>query len=165
MRNLCVPTLIFCGVAFSSGAEELGTAFFGYSSEGPIVEMAPGHYYTVGTYTGTLDFADDGAILEHAAQQCMGFVDFAGEAGGYCTITAKTGDRLFAKWDCVPSDTVPEGAVGALACSWTINGGTGAFEGATGTARSTGVGTVTHPDGTSSGYDLYSSFDLVLASK
>jgi len=165
MRLLAIPALFLCIIAGPGGAEELGEAFFGYRSEGPIMEMAPGHFYTVGTYTGTLDFADDNVVLDHAAQHCMGFVDFAGDAGGYCIITASNGDRLFAKWSCVPTDQVPEGAAGALDCSWTFNGGTGGFEGATGTARSIGANTVTYPDGTSSGYDTYSSFDLVLAAQ
>lgn len=164
MRALTVPVLFLACMADVGTAEELGEARFSYTSEGPVMELALGHLYSVGTFSGTLDFVEDNAILEGAVQDCMGYADLPGEAAGYCIITATNGDRLFVDWLCGPNDPALAEANGAMSCSHIIDGGTGAFEDATGTAVSVSVTTSTHPNGRRSGYDTYSSFDLVLGS-
>ena len=169
MRLLIVATVLLAGMAGRSAAEDLGEAVFSYTSEGPVMALEPGHFYSVGTFSGILDFADDKAVLDGAAQDCIGYVDVA-EMGGHCVIPAGNGARLFVEWICGPPDPALAAPQGAMFCSHIIVGGTDAFEGATGTADAISVETSIRVDDTNLGHDIYSSsgrdtylsFDLVL---
>ena len=170
MRVLATGALLLAAMANSTAAEDLGKAAFRWTSEGPVMELEPGHLYSVGTFAGVLDFADDSAVLEDAVQDCMGYADL-GELAGHCAIRASNGDQLFTKLLCGPAGSAAAQAFRASSCSHIIVGGTGMFDGATGRANSASVeltsrqidDTLGHNTYLSSGYDSYSRFDLVLA--
>jgi hypothetical protein len=62
-----------------------------------------------------------------------------------------------------PAQDVPTGAPGADSCTLTFTDGTGALEGATGSATLTAACPVaSHPDGSASAFAMVKTFDLIL---
>ena len=105
--------------------------------EGEIVERSE---LLNGTESVTIDGAGDGAgsawtIVSMLAWN-LGLIDFAGE--GDLTLARDDGAELYAT---ATSVRVEESAAGELAfrATYEIDGGAGAFEGATGSVRASGV--------------------------
>lgn len=129
---------------------------FGWLAVGNITMIDQGHAFWVGQFSGVYTDSDISNPLNYSAWKCPGFNDVGTAAGGYCVITDGTGDALYAKW-------ANDGGVPVSKGTYVYTGGTGKFAGATGGGDFSGhfAGTA-HPDGTQSGYTVFSNAKLVL---
>jgi hypothetical protein len=90
--------------------------------------------FLVGTLSGRLVVEQEPRTLDGAQIACPGAVETDYAAGtqhgdGRCIVTTTGGDRLFARWTCAG---VPDkGCAGRFV----LTGGTGAFQGVTGTSE------------------------------
>ena len=133
-------------------ADEIrGEATFAWLAVGNTYTIGDGHPFFAGAFSGINVFKGDGGVLSNSAITCPGYNDIGVDAGGYCTVTASNGDKLFLKWTC--KATAP--GVGDLAAcegKTTVVGGTGKFEKATGGNDLVGHVRAVNPDGTTMGY-------------
>lgn len=188
MRVLALSALSIVATSSPLAAEDLGPAFAGFALQSFAgFETPSGQLFEVGAVTGTLDFENDAAVLEHAAIHCVSefqanstghcaFVTLAGAGSGSATQSAGTGgneahagendlNHLWASNTCqaAPPENIPPGVPAASQCTFTVIEGDGVFEGATGTATAIVAGDlVRHPDGSWSGFANFTSFDLTL---
>jgi hypothetical protein len=182
MRAFTVLTL--CALGGPLAAEELGRGFVGHEIKALAGLGAPsGPSTEVGTATGTVDFEDDPAILEHAPLHCVGLLGtepgmpcvFAALAEGGAALPpapdegaagdqAKDDDGLDHLWTGVMCGPVAADPPDNLTCTVTVVDVTGAFEGVTRTALATvAPPRVRHPDGSASAHAVVSGVELVLA--
>ena len=126
---LALATLL--AAAPAAAAEIKTEGVFAWSSTGTTYTLGDGHPYFVGAFSGINILNEDAGVLNNSAIECPGFNDIGVGAGGYCTVTASNGDKLFLKWSC---DAVAPAAGDLIACDGKtiVTGGTGKFEKATG---------------------------------
>lgn len=161
--SACVTLALTCVLPFEQAvAKEVKLSeqgVFGWVAIGNITMIDEGHAYWVGQFSGVYTEPDSSSPLNHAAWQCPGFNDVGIAAGGYCVITDRDGDALYAKWE-------NDGGVPVSKGSYVYTGGTGKFAGATGGGNFSGnFAGGPHPDGTQSGYTTFSNATLVLRDK
>lgn len=138
-------------VAPAFAAEIKGEATFAWLAVGNTYTIGDGHPFFAGAFSGINVFKGDGGILSNSAITCPGYNDIGVDAGGYCTVTASNGDKLFLKWTCkatAPSD----GDLASCEGKTTVVGGTGKFEKAAGGNDLTGHVRAVNPDGSTMGY-------------
>lgn len=132
-------------------AEVKGEATFAWLAVGTTYTIGDGHPYFAGAFSGINVFKGDGGVLANSAITCPGYNDIGVDAGGYCTVTAGDGDKVFLKWSCKAAAPAA-GDLASCEGATTVVGGTGKFEKATGgndfTAHVRGV----NPDGSTMGY-------------
>jgi hypothetical protein len=115
-----------CG-AVSAAEEGTVTAAAAWQGRGRIFDLGGGEALFIGAFGGVLFVENAQGDLHAARLLCPGTLETKGgsdayQAQGRCIITARTGDRVFARWDCA-------GSVGA-GCKGTfrLTGGTGRFQ-------------------------------------
>jgi hypothetical protein len=130
------------------------TGMFGWLGVGTAYQIEQDHIYWVGEFSGTF-FNDkgDGALLHYAAVKCPGFNDVymsqkKNKAAGYCVLTDRDGDHVYANWAC-------DGDTHQCKGTFTWTGGTGKYAKISGANTYTGILQVTHPDGKVSGYSIW----------
>ena len=136
-------------------AEDLKvTGEFGWFGVGKAHEIEKGHFYWVGEFSGTF-FNDkgEGSPLHRAGVKCPAWFDAdfnnkKSKAGGYCIMTDLDGDQVYATWQ----NAGTPGPGGKGPGTFTYTGGTGKYQGISGTNTFVGVTQVNWADGTSSGY-------------
>ena len=159
----CVALLLTCALpAEQAIAKEFKLSeqgIFGWLAVGNITMIDKGHAYWVGQFSGVYTEPDTSNPLNDSAWQCPGFNDVGTAAGGYCVISDAAGDALYAKWQ-------NDGGVPVSKGTYVYTGGTGKFAGATGGGDFSGhFAGGPHPDGTQSGYTVFSNAKLVLVDK
>jgi hypothetical protein len=127
------------------------TGEFGWFGVGKAHQIEEGHFYWVGEFSGTF-FNDegDGSLFHRAGGKCPAFFDAnyntnEATAGGYCVLSDTDGDKAFVTWE---SSGTPASGPG----TFTYTGGTGKYEGISGTNTFVGVTQVNWADGTSTGF-------------
>ena len=150
-------TVLGPGTTFAADYKMNGN--FGWLAVGAVTQIDKGHLYWTGQFSGPYQDGDKSSPLSNMSWDCPGYNDFGIVAGGYCVMTDNAGDALYAKW---PSDGTAPHASG----SFTFNGGTGKFAGATGGGKFTAdfVG-ASHPDGNQVGYSTFADDVLTISSK
>jgi hypothetical protein len=128
---------------------------FGWFGVGKAFEIEKGHFYWVGEFSGTF-FNDQGpgSPFHLAGVKCPAWYDLdlnrsKTAAGGYCIITDLDGHQAYLAWR-NSSNAVGPGALGPGTFEYT--GGTGKYQGISGSNTFVGVTQVNWADGTSSGY-------------
>jgi len=108
------------------------TAMSAWQGQGRFFQVGPDQAYFVGGFSGIMFVQDDkNGTLDAAKIVCPGTLDISLTQGaqsgeGRCVITAKAGDRVFARWTC--SGALLAGCAG----TFTLTDGTGGFAGITG---------------------------------
>jgi len=156
-----VPGHTFCiaaALALSCGASTLAqaedwkvTGQFGWFGVGKAQQIEKGHIFWVGEFSGT--FANDkgkGSPLDQTGWKCPAFQDLdlnqkKGKAAGYCLVSGHGGDQAYLSWRC-------EGDPQTCHGTFEYTGGTGKFQGISGSNTFVGHTQVNWPDGTASGY-------------
>lgn len=126
--------------------------YFGWLGVGKAYQIEKGHIYWVGDFSGS--FTNDkglGSPLDQTGWKCPGFNDLdfnnkKNKAGGHCIFSDPGGaDQAYASWQC-QGDTV--------VCHGTLEytGGTGKYQGISGSNTFVGHIGMNWPDGTASGY-------------
>ena len=147
--------LIFCGGAQADDWKVTGE--FGWFGVGKAQEIAKGHFYWVGEFTGSF-FNDkgEGSPFHRAGVKCPAWYDAdfnnkKSKAGGYCIITDLDGDQAYLTWQ--SAGTPGPGGRGPGTFQYT--GGTGKYKGISGNNTFVGVTQVNWQDSTSSGYSTW----------
>ena len=119
--------------AGSAAAAEEGTvnALASWQGQGRVFKTGDKQALFVGGFVGVFFVENDQGALHAARILCPGSLDIDLETGaqsgeGRCIITARGGDRVFARWTC--SGAHFKGCGGRF----TLTGGTGKFQGITG---------------------------------
>lgn len=119
------------GVHVAASAEE-GTvkALAPWHGQGQIFHIGPTKVIFMGAFSGIMyvetgDKALDALLMQCPGSQEISLDDYTTIASGYCSFEHAGGDRVFAKWHCA-------GEVGGCEGNMTLTGGTGEFEGITG---------------------------------
>jgi len=108
------------------------TAMSAWQGQGRFFQVGPDQAYFVGGFGGIMFVQDDKkGTLDAAKIVCPGTLDISLTQGaqsgeGRCVITARDGDRVFAKWTC--GGALLAGCAG----TFTLIDGTGRFAGITG---------------------------------
>jgi hypothetical protein len=141
--------MIFSGGTRAEDWKPVGQA--GFFGVGKAYQIEKGHFYWVGEFSGTF-FSDKGkgGLMDNAGVKCPAFSDTdtntkKGKAGGVCIISDSNGDQAYAKWQ-----NEGDGTTGPGTFEWT--GGTGKYQGISGSNTFVGHTEVNWPDGTASGY-------------
>jgi hypothetical protein len=153
---LSVATLS-TGLIFSGGtrAEDWKvTGDFGWFGVGKVFQLEKGHIYWVGEFSGT--FANDkgkGSPLDHTGWKCPGSNDLdrnnkKGKAAGYCIVSDPSGDLAYASWQCQGDTQICKG-------TFEYTGGTGKYQGISGSNTFFAETQVNWPDGTASGHSIF----------
>lgn len=146
--------LALLGVLFGSARAEDWKVVgeFGWFGVGKVQQLEKGHLFWVGEFSGTF-FNDKGAgsPFHLAGVRCPASndVDLNGKknkAAGICVISEPGGaDQAYFTWHC-------EGDTETCHGTFDYTGGTGRYQGASGSNTFTGVIHVNWPDGMASGY-------------
>jgi hypothetical protein len=104
-----------------------------WDGQGQIFHIGPAQALFVGAFDGIMyvqtgEDALDALLMLCPGSQEISLDDLTTIANGYCTFENADGDRVFAKWYCA-------GEVGACQGQMTLTGGTGKFEGITGSGE------------------------------
>ena len=103
-----------------------------WSGEGTIHSISTDRMLFMGEFEGimyaeTAEGELDAAFASCPANQYINIKSKKTEASGYCNIAVSGEDTVFAEWTC-------EGELGACKGKFTLTGGTGKFEGVTGSS-------------------------------
>ena len=128
------------------------TGNFGWFGVGKVQQLEKGHLYWVGEFSGTF-FNDkgEGSPFHLAGVRCPGSNDVdlnnkKGKAAGTCVISEPGGgDQAYLTWRCEGDTQICRG-------TFDYTGGTGKYQGVSGSNTFTGVIHVNWPDGMASGY-------------
>jgi hypothetical protein len=130
------------------------TGEFGWFGVGKAYEIEKGHFYWVGEFSGTF-FNDKGkgSLFHRAGVKCPAFFDAdfnnkKSKAGGYCIISDKEGDQVYCTWQ-------NQGDTATSPGTFQFVGGTGKYQGITGSYTFVGVTQVNWSDGTATGYSTW----------
>jgi len=123
----------------------------GFLGVGKVYQIEKGHLFWVGEFSGTF-FNDKGkgSLLDNAGIKCPAYNDIdtnnkKSKAAGYCVMSDPNGDQAYLKWQ-----NEGDGITGPGTFEWT--GGTGKYQGISGSNTFVGHTQVNWPDGTASGY-------------
>jgi hypothetical protein len=126
-----LAAMVMLGASLSASAEEGGVkAIAPWKGQGYAFPIGNDRVYMVAVFSGTI-FVDDGKGPLHAGSivcpaTMEGDLNTMTKTGqGHCILTNEDGDRVFAHFTCTGD---PEGCRGPF----TLDGGTGRFEGITG---------------------------------
>ena len=155
IKKVCVAVvaaMITFGLSSAGQADDWkATGEFGWFGVGKAHQIEEGHFYWVGEFSGTF-FNDkgEGSLFHRAGAKCPAFFDanyntHESTAGGYCVLSDTDGDQAFVTWE---SAGTPASGPG----TFTYPGGTGKYEGISGTNSFVGVTQVNWADGTSTGF-------------
>jgi hypothetical protein len=142
-----------CGLCTAAYAEDWKvTGEFGWFGVGKPQQLEKGHVFWVGEFSGTF-FNDkgQGSPLHLSGWRCPGSndVDFnskKNKAAGTCVFSEPGGtDQAYATWRC-------EGDTETCRGTFEYTGGTGKYQGISGSNTFTGVIHVNWPDGMATGY-------------
>lgn len=161
MRRI-ITIAALCGLVATaqvSAAEITGNAYFGWLATGATHMIGDNHPFFVGSFSGTLKTDDPASPLSNTAIQCPGYNDIGVDAAGYCITTDADGDKYVTKWSCKAIAPV-KGTIAGCEGSATFTGGTGKYAKATGGDQFKAYTVAIHPDGTASGYSLFTDFKL-----
>src|SRR5688572_30573882 len=121
------------------------TGEFGWFGVGKAHQVEKGHFYWVGEFSGTF-FNDKGkgSLFHRAGVKCPAFydADFNNKkhrGGGYCIMTDADGDQAYATWQ-NQGDTITGPG------TFQYTGGTGKYQGITGSNTFVGVTQVNWAD-------------------
>lgn len=133
--------IFFLGLSFSAQAQEQGqenqpkqegtvSAVGPFLSTGEVSDTAPGERTIVGTFEGVMYIDSGEGLLDMAGFACPATVELDTSSGmltsnGKCTLTGVQGNSVYAEWSC-------KGRVGNCQGDFKLTGGTGPFEGITG---------------------------------
>jgi hypothetical protein len=127
------------------------TGEFGWLGVGKPFQIEKGRIYWVGEFSGVLA-GDKGnaSPLDQTGWKCPGFNDLdfnnkKSRAAGYCIMSDTGGDQAYASWQCEGDTQICHG-------TFNYTGGTGKFQGISGSNTFVGHIQVNWPDGTTSGY-------------
>lgn len=127
------------------------TGELGFFGVGKAQQLEKGHVYWVGEFSGTF-FNDkgDGSLFQFAGVRCPASQDLdfnrkKSKAAGICVLSDPNGDQAYLTWQC-------EGDTHACHGTFDYTGGTGKYQGISGSNTFTGVTQVNWPDGMASGY-------------
>jgi hypothetical protein len=130
------------------------TGDFGWFGVGKVFQLEKGHIYWVGEFSGT--FANDkgkGSPLDHTGWKCPGANDLdfnnkKNKATGYCIVGDPGGDLAYASWQCQGDTQICNG-------TFEFTGGTGKYQGISGSNTFFAHPAVNWPDGTASGHSTF----------
>jgi hypothetical protein len=141
--------LLLCSAAPAQDWRAVGT--FGWMGSGKAYEVEKGHFYWVGEFTGTF-FSDkgEGGLFHMEGVKCPAYFDLdanrgAHSAGGYCIVDDGAGSQAYLAWQ-----NKGDGRKGAG--TFTYTGGTGKYQGISGSSGFGSLIRVNWADGTTSGY-------------
>lgn len=124
---------------------------FGWFGVGKAHQIEKGHFYWVGEFTGTF-FNDKGkgSLFHRSGVKCPAYMDAdfntkKSKTAGYCIISDPDGDQAYLVWQ-AQGDTVSNPG------TFEYTGGTGKYQGISGSNTFVGVVHINWPDGTSTGY-------------
>jgi hypothetical protein len=144
-------------LAMPAHAADKVTGEFGWFAVGKAQQIEKGHFYWVGEFSGTF-FNDkgEGSMFHRAGVKCPAWLDAdfnnnKSKAGGYCIFTDLDGDQAYVTWQ----NAGTPGPGGRGPGTFTYTGGTGKYQGLTGSNTFVGVTQVNWADGTSSGYSTW----------
>jgi hypothetical protein len=148
--------LLGCGLSSVAVASDWKvTGEFGWLGVGKAQQLEKGHLFWVGEFSGTF-FNDkgDGSPFHFAGVRCPASNDVdlnhkKNRAAGTCVISEPGGnDQAYLTWQCEGDTEVCHG-------TFDYTGGTGKYQGVSGSNKFTGVIHVNWPDGMVSGYALW----------
>jgi hypothetical protein len=155
-KPLLSVAALSAGTIFSGGvrAEDFqATGNFGWLGVGKVFQLEKGHIFWVGEFSG--NFANDagkGSPYDGTGWKCPGSNDIdlnnkINKAAGFCIISDQSGDLAYSSWQC-------QGPADGETCNGTnkFTGGTGKYQGISGSSTFVGHTKVHWPDGTTSGY-------------
>ncbi|MDJ0948495.1 MAG: hypothetical protein QNJ94_06205 [Alphaproteobacteria bacterium] len=123
--------MALAGQPADAAEEEVVQGITAWEGVGQIVPTSEQDALFVGSFRGILFLARKEGTLDAAIMTCPGVAELNLQDGsqkgeGRCVIVTSSGDRVFAKWDCV--------GVQLTGCSgtFTLTGGTGKLKGITG---------------------------------
>lgn len=135
MTRFCSITALICTFV-ASGAATAGTEWDqdgvgSGSSTSTVTQIADGYMVMhVSSAYDTVEMADPDHPMHGASGPCFGAVEIAAAAasgGGICTFTDSSGHMAVLHWEAERME-----ASGALIGNWSISGGTGPWDGASG---------------------------------
>jgi len=150
---LAAVVVLGCGLSTAAYAEDWKvTGEFGWFGVGKAQQLEKGHLFWVGEFSGTF-FNDkgQGSPFHLAGVRCPASNDLdlnnkKGKAAGTCVISEPGGtDQAYVSWRC-------EGDTETCRGTFDYTGGTGKYQGVSGSNTFTGVVHVNWPDGMASGY-------------
>ena len=127
---------VFMAIGGAATAEEGSVkALAPWEGQGQIFHIGMAEVLFVGAFHGIMyvqtgEDALDALLMLCPGTQEISLDDLTTIANGYCTFENPSGDRVFAKWYCA-------GEVGACQGKMTLTGGTGKYEGITGSGEMT----------------------------
>jgi hypothetical protein len=130
------------------------TGNFGWFGVGKAQQLEKGHVYWVGEFSGTfLNDKGEGSAFHTAGVRCPGSNDLdfnhkKSKAAGTCVISDPNGDQAYFTWRC-------EGDTHTCPGTFEYTGGTGKYQGISGSSTFTGVIQVNWPDGMATGYSTW----------
>jgi hypothetical protein len=128
---MAAGTMLVSGPSVARAEEGTVQALSSWQARMRVYVTGPQQAFMTGAFGGRLFVEKESGALDAAQLWCPGAVEAdyekkAQRGEGRCIITARTGDRVFARWTCSgPPDT-------GCAGKFTLTGGTGKFQGITG---------------------------------
>ncbi len=136
LRHWCMglSVLILLGLAGAVQAEKKSLkAMMPWQGDGSVYQIAPDTMLFLGAfegiiYTETSEGKLDEGFVRCPASQKVNLETGRVEGEGYCMITPSAGDVVYATWSC-------QGKVGGCQGDFILTGGTGQYEGVTGSSK------------------------------
>ncbi len=129
-----LSVLILLGLAGAVQAEKKSLkAMMPWQGEGSVYQIAPDTMLFLGAYEGiiyteTSEGKLDEGFVRCPASQKINIKSGKTEGEGYCMITPSAGDVVYATWSC-------QGEVEGCRGDFKLTGGTGQYEGVTGSSK------------------------------
>ena len=149
VASALVTAFVAVGPAHSEDWKVTGA--FGFFAVGKAQQLEKGHVYWVGEFSGTF-FNDkgNGSPFHLAGVRCPAFNDLdfnhkKNKAAGICVISDLNGDQAYLTWRC-------EGDTRTCPGTFDYTGGTGRYQGISGSNTFTGGTLVNWPDGMGTSY-------------
>lgn len=126
--------LVFCASQSAVAEQKTLQAMMPWTGEGTVFAVDTEKLLFMGSFEGVMYIEKAEGDLDAAFAECPGNMELMLESKktsgwGYCMITGSGGDTVFAKWDCAG------GGAGACTGNFVLTGGTGRFEGITGSSE------------------------------
>lgn len=126
--------LILLGLAGAVQAEKKSLkAVMPWEGEGSVYQIGPDTMLFLGAYEGIIYAETSEGKLDEGFVRCPGSQKINIKSGktegeGYCMITPSAGDVVYATWSC-------QGEIGGCRGDFKLSGGTGQYEGVTGSSK------------------------------